>query len=282
MAVVVNRRAHAIATVVILVVLLALAVIWVFPYVMLLLTSVKSQGFLLKHSIFALPDKIYLSNFVDAFVSAGLGRFVKNSFLISVVKVPIGILVAALAAYSISKHSFRGRRMLYFYFVIGLAIPIQVTLLPLNILLRDLHLLNSLAALFFPYIAFGLPFQIMVMRGFFLTVPNELVDAARIDGSSEARIFVSIMMPLAVSALAALVILDFLATWNEFLMALIFIQSPRNETLPLGLLYFQGQYSTRWNLLCAGVVLGILPVLVVYFALQRYFTAGIYSGAVKQ
>lgn len=282
MAAVVNPKARIIATTLILLVLTAVAVIWVFPYVMLLLTSVKSQGFLLKHNIFALPDRIQLSNFKDAFTSAGLGTFVKNSFIIAIVKVPTGILLAALAAYSISKHGFRGRRAVYFYFVIGLAIPIQVTLLPLNILLKNLHMLNSLMALFFPYIAFGLPFQIMVMRGFFLTVPNELIDAARIDGSAEAQIFFGIMIPLAVSALAALVILDFLATWNEFLMALIFLQSPKNETLPLGLMYFQGQYSTRWSLLCAGVVLGILPVVIVYFALQRYFTAGIYAGAIKQ
>jgi raffinose/stachyose/melibiose transport system permease protein len=275
------RRPHPVSTTVLAAVFSLIAAVWLFPYVVLVLTSVKDQGFMLSHGVFALPDRIVLKNFTDAFIGAGLGRFLKNSFLITLTKVPAGIFISALAAYAISKHRFPGRRALYFYFIVGLAIPIQVTLLPLNVLLKNLHLLNSLVGLFLPYVAFGLSVEIMVMRGFFQTVPNEILDSARLDGSGEWHTFSNIMLPLSVPALAALCILDFLWTWNEFLMALIFIQSPQWETLPLGLMYFQGQYSTRWALLCAGVVLGIIPVIVVYVSLQKYFTAGIYAGALK-
>jgi len=278
---VVNPKTHAIKVVLLVTILAALALVWLYPYFILLITSLKSQADLFKYSILSFPRRIVLGNFAKAFFEAGLGLFIRNSLLITVVKVPVGIFVASLAAYTISKHRFRGRGFLYFFFVVGLAIPIQVTLLPLDILLKNLHLLNSIAALFFPYIAFGLPFEIMVMRGFFQTVPNELIDSGRIDGAKEWTIFSRIVIPLAVPALAALTILDFLATWNEFIMALIFIQNPEWDTLPLGLQAFQGQYSTQWALLCAGVIIGVLPVVIVYLALQRYFTAGIYAGAIK-
>ncbi len=278
---VVNSKTHAIKVALLIIVLTFFAAIWLYPYFILVITSLKGREDLFKYSILSLPRRIVPGNFVKAFTEAGLGLFIRNSLLISVVKVPIGIFVASLAAYAISKHRFLGRRFLYFFFIAGLAIPIQVTLLPLNILLKNLHLLNSIAALFFPYIAFGLPIQILVMRGFFQTVPNELIDSGRIDGAKEWTIFSRIVIPLALPALAALTILDFLATWNEFIMALIFIQNPEWDTLPLGLQAFQGQYSTQWSLLCAGVIIGVLPVVIVYLALQRYFTAGIYAGAIK-
>ncbi len=276
-----HPRTRAVKIALLIAVLTVLAVIWMYPYFMLLITSLKSRTDLFKYSILSFPKRIDIGNYARAFKEAGLGLFIRNSMLISVIKVPVGILISSLAAFTIAKHRFRGRRFLYFFFVVDLAIPIQVTLLPLNILLKDLHLLNSIAALFFPYIAFGLPIQILVMRGYFQTVPNEIIDSGRIDGAKEWTIFSRLMLPLAVPALAALTILDFLATWNEFIMALIFIQNPEWDTLPLGLQAFQGQYSAQWSLLCQRVIVGVLPVVIVYLALQRYFTAGIYAGAIK-
>ncbi|HUZ17966.1 MAG TPA: carbohydrate ABC transporter permease, partial [Spirochaetia bacterium] len=168
---VVNSKTRAIKIALLLLVLTFFAAIWLYPYFILVITSLKGREDLFKYSILSLPKRIVLANFSKAFTEAGLGLFIRNSVLISVVKVPAGIFIASLAAYAISKHRFRGRRFLYFFFVVGLAIPIQVTLLPLDILLKNLHLLNSIAALFFPYIAFGLPIQILVMRGYFQTVP---------------------------------------------------------------------------------------------------------------
>lgn len=257
------------------------AFLWLFPFFIVILTSLKSQGDIISRGVFALPKKMVFKNFLKAWVTGQFSVFYRNSLIISIVKVPAGIFVASMAAYPLAKYNFRLRDSLFLFFLAGIAIPIHVTLLPLNILLKNLGLLDSLAGLFFPYIAFGLPFQIMVCRGFFRGIPTELIDSARIDGCSEFRIYWNIVLPLAKPAIAALFIIDFLATWNEFLMALIFIHSDESKTIPLGLMLFQGQYASSYPLINAGVLLSILPVLIIYILLQQYFVSGITTGALK-
>jgi raffinose/stachyose/melibiose transport system permease protein len=148
-------------------------------------------------------------------------------------------------------------------------------------MMRQLQISNTLLALMPPYIAFGLPLQILVLRGFFRLVPNELLEAARVDGASEWRIFWQLMLPLSLPALAALAIIDALATWNEFLLALVLISSKDQRTVPLGLMQFQGEHSSQYTLLMAGVVISIIPVLIIFLFLQRYFVTGLTAGAVK-
>lgn len=257
------------------------AFLWLFPFFIVILTSLKSQGDIISRGVFALPKKLVFKNFAKAWVTGQFSVFYRNSLLISIIKVPAGIFVASLAAYPLAKYDFRLRDSLFLFFLAGIAIPIHVTLLPLNLLLKQIGLLDSLAGLFFPYIAFGLPFQIMVCRGFFRGIPTELIDSARIDGCSNFKIYWKIILPLAKPAIAALFIIDFLATWNEFLMALIFIHSDKAKTIPLGLMLFQGQYASSYPLINAGVLLSILPVFIIYILLQRYFVSGITTGALK-
>ena len=261
--------------------LIFFAFLWLFPFFIMILTSLKSQGDIISRGVFALPKKIVLKNFIRAWDTGQFSVFYRNSFLISVVKVPAGIFVASMAAYPLAKYTFRLKDSLFLFFLAGIGIPIHVTLLPLTILLKNIGVLDTLAGLFFPYIAFGLPFQIMVCRGFFRGIPTELVDSARIDGCTEFRIYWNIILPLAKPAIAALFIIDFLATWNEFLMALIFIHSDKWKTIPLGLMLFQGQFGTSYPLVNAGVLLSILPVLIIYILLQQYFVSGITTGALK-
>jgi raffinose/stachyose/melibiose transport system permease protein len=166
-------------------------------------------------------------------------------------------------------------------FLLGLAIPIHVTLLPLFIIERKLGILNTLWALFPPYVAFGLPFQIFVLRGFFREIPSELVEAARIDGASEWTNYWRIMLPLTTPALATLAIIDSLSTWNEFLLALVLIQADRWRTVPLGLLHFQGEFGARYPELAAGILIAIAPILVIYLIFQRYLVSGLTAGAVR-
>ena len=147
--------------------------------------------------------------------------------------------------------------------------------------MKQIGISNSLFALIPPYIAFGLPFQIFVMRGFFRLIPSELLEASRIDGASEFTAFWRIMLPLSLPALATLAIIDVLATWNEFLIALVLISANELRTVPLGLLQFQGEHSSNYVLLMAGIVISIVPVIAVFVFLQRYFISGLTSGAVK-
>jgi raffinose/stachyose/melibiose transport system permease protein len=258
-----------------------MAILWLIPLFFVLLTSVRSQGELLSNGVFSLPTQIRLSNFQRAWQIGHFDTYFVNSLIVTLVKVPLGIFIASLAAYPLAKMRFPLRDAFFFAFLLGLTIPVYMTLLPIFIILKNLGILNTLLALFPPYIAFGLPFQTFVMRGFFREIPSELVEAARIDGASEWTGFWRIVLPLAKPALATLFIIDALHTWNEFLMALIFINSERWRTVPLGLLHFQGEFGSRYSELTAGILIAIAPILVIYLIFQRFLVSGLTSGALR-
>lgn len=256
------------------------ALVWLMPFVTIVLSATRTQGDLISRGVFSIPSSIRWENFVDAWNTGGFTDYFKNSMLLIVFKVPLGLLVASLAAYPLAKMRFKGSTLVFIYFLIGLAVPVQVTLQPLLVMMKNLGIANSLAALVPPYLAFGLPFQIFVMRGFFRLLPNELIEATRVDGGSDLTIFFRIMLPLSLPPLATLAILDALATWNEFLIALVLISGKASRTVPVGLLQFQGEYSSQYTLLMAGVLISIIPVLLIFIFLQRYFVAGL-AGGVK-
>jgi raffinose/stachyose/melibiose transport system permease protein len=257
-----------------------LALLWLSPFATVLLSAVRSQADLFQRGVFSWPTEFVWQNFVDAWETGDFSIYFKNSLFLILVKVPLGILLAALAAYPLAKLPFRLATPIFMFFLLGLAVPVQVTLQPLLVMMQQLGLANSIWALIPPYVAFGLPFQVFVMRGFFRLIPNELIEAARLDGASELTIFRKIMLPLSVPALATLFIIDSLATWNEFLIALVLISAKESRTVPVGLLQFQGEFSTQYTLLMAGIVISIAPVILIFLFLQRYFVDGL-AGAVK-
>lgn len=258
--------------------LVLFAVVWLMPFVTILLSATRTQGDLISRGVFSWPSVVRWENFVDAWNTGGFTDYFRNSLLLILFKVPLGLLIASLAAYPLAKMRFRGNGLIFIYFLIGLAVPIQVTLQPLLVMMKHLGIANSLAALVPPYIAFGLPFQIFVMRGFFRLLPNELIEAARVDGASDLSIFFRIMLPLSLPPLATLAIIDALATWNEFLIALVLISGKASRTVPIGLLQFQGEFSSQYTLLMAGVLISIIPVIIIFVFLQRYFVAGLAGG----
>jgi raffinose/stachyose/melibiose transport system permease protein len=265
----------------ILIAMCLLSLIWLLPFVAVVLTALRSQGDMMMNGIFTWPEAFLWSNFVRAWEVGDFSIYFKNSLFIIAIKVPLGIFIAALAAYPLAKLNFRGRQAIFLFFLVGLAVPVQVALQPLVVMMKNLGLSNTLFALLPPYIAFGLPLQILVMRGFFRQIPSELIEAARVDGASELVIFFRVMLPLSVPPLAALFIIDVLATWNEFLLPLVLTSAQDSRTVPLGLLQFQGEHSSQYTLLMAGVLISILPVLIIFLFLQRFFVAGLTAGAVK-
>ena len=258
-----------------------LAAIWLAPFLFVIFTAVRSQGELLREGPFSIPSELRLANFARAWEVGNFSVYFRNSLLVTFLKVPLGILVASLAAYPLAKLRFPLRDHVFLFFLMGLAIPIHVALIPLFTLLKGLGLLNTLWALFPRYIAFGLPFQILLLRGWFRGLPDELREAALSDGASDWQIFWRIIMPLSTPALATAFIIDALATWNEFLVALVMLNSEAVRTVPLGLLNFQGQFSSRQTELNAGILIGILPILIVYVLFQRYLISGLTAGAIK-
>ena len=165
--------------------------------------------------------------------------------------------------------------------VLGTIVPIQIALAPLFGIMLGLGLLNRYLGVILPYIAFGVPYQIFILYGFLRAIPFELDEAARIDGATNFQLFWRIILPLAKPALAALFILDFVATWNEFGMALVILQSKESWTVPLALQGYNTQFSSSYGQLNAAIIVSIVPVMVVYLLFQKYFVSGTFAGAVK-
>ena len=175
---------------------------------------------------------------------------------------------------------FKWADRIFTYILIGLIVPVQMTLVPLTLLMNALNLIDTLTGLTILYIGFGVPFGVLVMRGFFRTLPTAIIEAARIDGCSWFRIFYRIALPLALPAVISLCILDGVATWNEFILAQIFLRSDELRTLPLGLVQFSTQFSTQYDQLAAAVLIAVVPIVILFLFFQRYFVTGM-GGAVK-
>ena len=245
------------------------------------MTAVKSkQDFFSGISLFEFPENIEWSNFTNAFTKGRLLTYMKNDLIISALKVPLGILVEALAAFALTRLNIKHKTGIFIFFLIGMMLPMQTALVPINIIYSKLNLINTYFGLFYVYIGFGISFGILILRGFFKEIPKDIDEAAYIDGCNKLRLFWNIILPIAKPAVATLVISDFLATWNEYLLASVIINDNALKTVPAGIMTFVGEHGTDYGYLCAGVLISVIPVLVVYLIFQRYFVEGM-SGAVK-
>jgi raffinose/stachyose/melibiose transport system permease protein len=256
--------------------LIVLAVVWIVPFVFIVFTALKSQPEILSGNPILPPLPPLWQNFAKAWVRGGFSTTMFNSVVITLIKVPLGILISAMAAYSLARIEFRGQRIVFLLIVFGTMIPFQVMLAPIFGVVNGFHLINTYVGVILPYLAFGVPYQVFILYGFFKEVPRELSEAAQIDGANHFTIFWRIFL------LAALLILDFVATWNEFAMALVILQAKTMWTLPLGLMSFQSQFSSNYGELNSAIVMTVLPAIIVYLIFQRYFVSGLTSGAVKE
>jgi raffinose/stachyose/melibiose transport system permease protein len=257
------------------------AFLWISPLLLLVLTSVRSKSDFKTLGPLSWPRVFSLESFASAWEVGQFGDSFLNSTLLTLVKVPIGVALAALLAYALAKLKIRFRRTILFGVLLGLTVPIFIAVVPLFSMLRSVGMTDSLWSLLPPYLAFGLPFEVFVLESFFRKVPDELIEAARIDGASNLRVFAQLILPLSLPALTTVFILDAVATWNELVMALILLSSPDQRTIPLGLLNFQGQFTTDFTGLSAGVLIAIVPVLIAYTLLQRWIVSGLTAGAIK-
>lgn len=261
--------------------LIAVALIWVAPFVFIVFTSLKTKMEVTSSGAFMPPAHLALENFSGAWNRGNFATAFFNSVIITVIKVPLGLALSAMAAYGLAKIRLRFGKVLLLVVVFGTMIPFQVMLAPLFTLVNSFGLIDTYPGVILPYIAFGVPYQVFILHGFFKGIPKELSEAALIDGASHFTIFRRIFLPVCLPVLAALLILDFVSTWNEFAMALVLLQDQNMWTLPLGLMSFQGQFSSDYGQLNAAIVMTVLPATLVYLIFQRYFVSGLTSGAVK-
>lgn len=262
-------------------VLAILSLIWIVPMFTLVATAVKSkQDFMSGISLFAMPEKIAWSNFYNAMVKGRLFEYMKNDFIVTCLKVPLGIFIGALASFALTRLNIKYKTGIFIFFLIGMMLPMQVALVPINVVFSKLKLLNTYFGLFYVYIGFGLSYAILILRGFMRGIPKDIDEAAWVDGCNKWQLFFHIILPISKPAVATLLITDFLATWNEYLLASVIINDNSKKTVPVGLMTFVGEHGTDYGYLCAGVLISVIPVLIVYLIFQRHFVEGM-AGAVK-
>lgn len=255
--------------------------VWMAPLVFIVFTSLKTEADILGNPVFTPPRSFELENYSKAFERGGLLRAVSNSLIIALVKVPLGLLISAAAAFGIARLRFRFSGALLAVIAVGSMVPIQVAIAPLFQVVSSLGLLNTHIGVIMPYIGFGIPYQIFILHGFFRQIPRELDESAKIDGASNWRLFWQILLPLSGPALAALFILDFVATWNEYGMALVLLQDRSSWTVPLAIQGFQSQFTSEYGPINAFTLMSVIPVVIVYLIFQRHFVSGAFAGAVK-
>ena len=247
------------------------SVIMLAPFLVMLVVSLfPNEAFLSRQ--FSL-DQITLNNYVETFRVVPFGRYFVNSTVTAVTVTVVQILISSLAAFAFARLRFRGREPIFLLYLATLMIPAQVTLIPNFLIITRLHIYDTLLALILPGLFSAL--STFLLRQYFRSIPMDLDEAARMDGASSFRIWWQVIVPLSWPVMAALGIFTFQATWNDFLWPLVVTSSDTVRTIPIGLSYFVGQYSTAWNLLMAGSVIALLPVLVIYMFAQKSFVQGI-------
>ena len=260
--------------------LLLNAVVMLYPLVVMVLSAFKSNNEIFA-SPFALPNSFGLDNFRSVWNGTEFPQYLLNSVIVTGGAVLAILVCGTMAAYAIARYPFRGSGLVLMFFLSGLMVPLKLAIIPLFVQLDTLHLLDKRLGLGLVYLAMGLPSAVFILTGFLRTLPGELEQAARIDGASEIRVMLRIMLPLARPAMVIAAIQNAVPIWNDFFFPLVFITSDERKTLPQGLTVFMGEYNTDWGVLFAGLLLAALPVTLVYIVLSRQFIAGLTQGAIK-
>jgi len=262
------------------VILILLAIISIYPLFFVFVNSVKGRGDYAGNKI-GLPEAMVFDGFKKVFLDERFIRWLGNTVLLTLTSVFICLFLAGLAAFALSKIKFAGSRFILNSIISLMVVPVIVMIIPLFVSFGKLNLNNNYLGVIIIYAGVLLPFNIYLLYSFFVTIPESILDSARIDGCGNFQIFYRIILPLARSALIALLVIDVLWTWNELIIALIFLQRENMRTLMVGLTLFQGRYTKDVPLIMSGLVVGIIPILILYIFSQKYFIKGLVAGSIK-
>ena len=259
--------------------LIAFSIIMIMPFVWMILSTFKDQSELMRFPPKFLPDKFSLKNYVEVFSSVPFLRYYLNSILITTVAVTLTLLTSSLAGFAFAKYKFKGRNTIFKTLLGAMMIPFPVTIIPLYIMIYNLGLVDTYLAL----IVTGSVsiFGIFLMRQFIVPIPDDLIDAARIDGCSEFQIFRIIVIPNIRAPLSALAIFSFMATWNAFLWPLLVVNNDEHRTVQLGVQYFTQRYGDLMHLQITAAAMAVIPIVVLYLLLQKQFIEGITMTGLK-
>ena len=257
-----------------------LSLIVLFPLFWVIVTSLKDRGQIIRNPL-GLPEVYHWSNYADAWREGHFGTYFINSILVVIPTALAVVTLALLAAYAFAIFKFRGKNLLFTLFLVGMTVPLGILVIPIFYQMVSLRLVNNLWALILPQTAVGLPFAILLLRGFIHELPTEILDAGRIDGCSNWGLLRFIVAPLSRPALLSVMIFNIVWVWNQFLLPVVLIQKASARTLPQGLSVFLGRYGADFGLLMAGATISFIPVVIVYVIFQRQFVKGIAAGALS-
>ncbi|WP_067460990.1 carbohydrate ABC transporter permease [Actinomadura macra] len=257
-----------------------LALIFFLPMIWMTLSGFKSNSDIFSHP-FAPPDGIDFGQWKTAWQVGGLGQYMLNSLVVTATSVLAILVLGSAAAYAFSRFQFRGRGAFMALLALGLLLPLQSYFIAQNTMFTDLGLTDTRWALIVPYTAMGLPLATYLLKVYLDALPAELFEAARVDGAGDLRVFLMIVVPLLKPGLATVAIFSALASWNEFLLALLYIQDDALKTIPTGLLAFTGRHATDYGLLFSALSIITLPMIVIYVVFNRWVVGGVTAGSLK-
>lgn len=260
--------------------LILYSIVLLYPLFVMVVSSFKSTGELFMNPV-GLPRTIDLQNYRATFDKVNFLLYFKNSVVVTSLSTALSVAVGTFAAYALARYCFKGNRLIYLVFISGLMVPLPLASFPLFLLIKGLGLLDTHAALILIYGGWRVSFTILIMSGFFASLPKGLEEAARVDGCTEFGVFLRVMLPLARPGLVIAFIYNAIPIWNDFFIPLIFLRSDRLSTIPLGISRFFGEYASDWGALFASLNLAMLPIVLVYFLLSRKFVESMTSGAFK-
>ncbi len=256
------------------------AAIVILPLLLVVSNALRPTREIFKNPV-GLPTSPSFQSFVKAWEEASFNVYFFNSLMITVVSVLLATAVAALAGYMLGRYKFRGSMLLTAYFLAGLMLPFRLAIVPLFLLLNDMGLIDNRLGLILVYAATGIPFSIFILSSFFRQLPQELSEAARIDGAGEFTIFGKIMLPLVRPALATVIVFQFVPLWNDFFFPLVLLRSTDKWTLPVGMTRFFGEFQADWSTLFAGLIITTLPLIIIFLLATKQIIAGLTAGIGK-
>ena len=263
------------------IVLTIVAVIQIFPLLWLMLFSLKNNEEIFNLAPFAFPERLRWENYEKVWTQGHINSYFFNSVWMTLVSVGVTVLLASLVTFALTRMKWKLQSFVLGLFMVGMMIPVHSTLIPLFSLFTKMNLTNHPLSIILSYIAFNLPITIMIMLGFYYTLPREVEEAAVMDGCSVNRIFFSIILPMTASVLSTAVIINMIYNWNEFIFVNTFISSEKYKTLTVGVQNFVGQYTTDWGAIGATLMISILPIMIAFILLSNRIVEGIAAGSVK-
>ena len=257
-------------------------VIWLLPLVAVMMTSVRSLADITQGNYWGLPTEWQiLENYTTVFTATPMTLYLMNSVIVTLPTVAITVAISAMAGFALAKYRFPGNILLFAMFIAGNFIPFQILMIPVRDLMVQLGMYDTYWSLILFHIAFQAGFCTLFMRNFIQALPHELIEAARVEGATEFEVFWYVVVPLVRPACAALAVLVFTFIWNDYFWALVLVQSDEVRPVTVGLAALRGQWVASWQLISAGSLVAALPPVIMFFAMQRHFIAGLTLGATK-